>query len=626
VKRYGPLATLLLIVPLLAFGPEERLAPTSWAVVIGISDYIHFEDTVGGDLPGAEYDARAIRNVLVSRWGFPEDNVRMILNQDATRAAIQEALTEWLPSVAQPGDNLVVFFAGHGSQTWDEDGDEDDGLDETLAPADAVAASAEFDITDDELNQWLTALPSEVYVWLDNCNSGTGTRDVTPFSRTRQLGRDLANLPRPEGMSRRALPDQVDVKAYDGDGERILELAAAQPYQAAMDVFFPGEAGGEGFYGGAFTTFLVKELWKADSDATVEDVFMRVRDALKQNRFEQDPYISEGNVRAAWPLFSMDGTSTGGLGSGVPIRSVSGGQVELGAGIAQGIRVGSVFETDSGARIEVTEAHRDDAIARVTAGNPTSEDQARLVQYVFPRAPIRVGTSGVGQEIRDGLRSELSGEPGILLIEEEDAFAHVLVRRRGTELRLVGSDGAVRHTAALGESWADQLATALMAEAAAMRLGEMENPAPDANLTVWLEGEKRSFGIGEMVTFHARSDVAGFLTLVDLGTDGQVTILFPNAFEPSMRVEAGQEVVFPSPEMDFEIVAKEPFGRGMVRAFLTSEPLDLPQDGDFTSGGLLLADRISTALRLAVGGADVEGIAVPLTGWSSASVIYEIRP
>ena len=105
------LAAIALILPLLAFGPQERTDLTHWALVVGISDYIHFDDSEGGDLPGAEHDARRIRDVLVMRGGFPEDNVRMLLNQEATKAAIEEGITEWLRHEAGPGGNTGVFHA-----------------------------------------------------------------------------------------------------------------------------------------------------------------------------------------------------------------------------------------------------------------------------------------------------------------------------------------------------------------------------------------------------------------------------------------------------------------------------------------------------------------------------------
>ena len=68
MRRFAPLAATLAAVPLLAFGPAERIAPTHWAVIIGISDYIHYDDVTGGDLPGAEHDARGMRDVLLSKY------------------------------------------------------------------------------------------------------------------------------------------------------------------------------------------------------------------------------------------------------------------------------------------------------------------------------------------------------------------------------------------------------------------------------------------------------------------------------------------------------------------------------------------------------------------------------
>jgi hypothetical protein len=42
----------------------------------------------------------------------------------------------WLVAGAQPNDSLFLHFSGHGGQTDDLDGDEDDGLDETIYPLD----------------------------------------------------------------------------------------------------------------------------------------------------------------------------------------------------------------------------------------------------------------------------------------------------------------------------------------------------------------------------------------------------------------------------------------------------------------------------------------------------------
>ena len=46
----------------------------------------------------------------------------------------------WLVSGAQPNDSLFFHYSGHGSQTYDSDGDEVDGNDETICPVDYDSA------------------------------------------------------------------------------------------------------------------------------------------------------------------------------------------------------------------------------------------------------------------------------------------------------------------------------------------------------------------------------------------------------------------------------------------------------------------------------------------------------
>ena len=624
MKRFVPLTLALAVVPLLAFGPARTQAPEHWAVIIGISDYINYTDEQGGDLPGAENDARGMRDVLVSKYGFTEDNILMLLNHDATRAAIEGALTEWLPERVEPGDHVTVFYAGHGSQMWDVSGDEDDGLDETLAPADVTPTSTEFDISDDEFGEWLNALNTDnIVVFLDNCSSGTGTRDVTPFSRSRQLGRDVQSLEKPEAVARRALPGQEDETGFDAESPKILEFAAAQPNQAAVDAYFPAEDGGEAFHGGAFTTFLLRELWKAPGSMSYEDAFQRVSDALARNRFEQNPHLSEDVTNKALPLFFLEGGANTTSEAALPVRAVEGSMVELGGGQALGITRGSVFATAAGARMVVRSVDQGAARAEILTGSVTPGDEAHMEGYRFPRSTLRINMDGIDSATATAVAEELSGVPAIEIVSG-DTYADLFLRRRGNNIRIVGMDGALRHAFGTGAANADDIAAALQREASAKRLGDMENPAQEFELTVELAGGASSFGIGENVQFHARSDRDGYLTLVDLGTDGTVTVLFPNPYDRDNRVRGGTRVTFPTESMGSEIQAMPPAGRGMVRAFLTPLPLDIPVGDDFTFGETLLADRIAEAVKQAAGIVPGSDEAVALDNWGSASVVYEI--
>jgi len=51
----------------------------------------------------------------------------------------------WLVSGAAAGDLLFFQFSGHGGQTKDLNGDEDDGIDEVIFPCDFKTAGTERD-------------------------------------------------------------------------------------------------------------------------------------------------------------------------------------------------------------------------------------------------------------------------------------------------------------------------------------------------------------------------------------------------------------------------------------------------------------------------------------------------
>jgi len=626
VRRSASLAAMMAALPLMAFGPQQQTSLTHWALLIGISDYINFDDVEGGDLPGAEHDARRVRDVLVLKQYVPEENVRLLLNRDATRAAIEESITGWLAENARPGDNVTIFFAGHGSQMWDESGDEEDGLDETLAPADVLANSTEFDISDDTFNEWLGTLATDnIVVILDNCNSGTGTRDVTPFSRGRLLARDMQRVPQPPGAARRAVDDRPDDSGFDATVTRVLELAAAQPHQVAVDAYFPATGRTEAFHGGAFTTFLVQQLWKAPDDATYERVFEQTYEALKRNRFQQDPYLSREVALKDSPLFFVEGGARGASEVSLPITGVTNDRAQLGAGLGLGITPGSVFGTEGGARLLVEAVAQRSTTARVTSGSVRQGERATLLAHRYETSPLLVSVAGIDSRLAAELRASVADVEGVRLVDGQDDFAHLIVRRGGDELRVVGSDGFVRHAGiASGAAGIERLAAALRKEAASKRLADMDNPAQGFAVDLRLLGDATSLGIGEEIAFSVESERDGYLTLVDLGTDGTVAVLLPNADVPSVRVRAGETLTYPEPGGDLAFTALEPAGTGLVRAFVTAAPLEvaIPAGEVYAFGGADLAGRLAAALAGAAG--DLDG-AVRLDSWGTASIVYEIH-
>jgi tetratricopeptide (TPR) repeat protein len=94
--------------------PTQTGVPRGYAVVIGIAQYKNLEESKQLQFP--ESDAEAMYRVLINKEGgsFPAENVHFLKGEQATLTNIRRELEEWLPSVAQPSDRVVVYFAGHG--------------------------------------------------------------------------------------------------------------------------------------------------------------------------------------------------------------------------------------------------------------------------------------------------------------------------------------------------------------------------------------------------------------------------------------------------------------------------------------------------------------------------------
>src|SRR5262245_1813935 len=97
-------------------GPAPALAgtPRGYALVVGVSKYQKLDPAA--NLGFAESDAEAMYRVLISQEGgaFPAENVHLLKGSQATLSNIRREVEMWLPSVAQPPDRVIVYFAGHG--------------------------------------------------------------------------------------------------------------------------------------------------------------------------------------------------------------------------------------------------------------------------------------------------------------------------------------------------------------------------------------------------------------------------------------------------------------------------------------------------------------------------------
>ena len=139
------------------------------ALLIGIDAYRNVSNLVG-----PVNDAMLMHEFITSGLGFDPGDVRLLLNAEATRDNILRDLDEWIVDGTRPGDEVFLFFSGHGFQQPDTNGDEPDRFDETLVPVDVVVRDDETVsgmITDDEmaavLGRLAVSLPPQARVAKD---------------------------------------------------------------------------------------------------------------------------------------------------------------------------------------------------------------------------------------------------------------------------------------------------------------------------------------------------------------------------------------------------------------------------------------------------------------------------
>ena len=157
------------------------------ALLIGVDAYRH----VSGLLGAPVNDAREMKSFLIRHLGYQDSDIRMLLDADATRDNILAAIADWLVGTTRRGDEVFLYFSGHGFQEADESGDEADGRDETLVPFDTfVTPDRELVgmVTDDEVNALLQPLRDRiVHVVLDSCHSGTATKGDDTYVKLPRL-------------------------------------------------------------------------------------------------------------------------------------------------------------------------------------------------------------------------------------------------------------------------------------------------------------------------------------------------------------------------------------------------------------------------------------------------------
>lgn len=275
------------------------------AVLVGINRY----RVPGADLRGCVPDVKNMSRLLQEQFGFDAGDITMITDFDATKKAMQDAITG-LVGGGKRGDVLLLHYSGHGSNVPDDNNDEeDDNRDEILCPTDLDWYDP---LRDDWLRKAFDGLGAGVSLTFisDSCHSGTITRAIQPPDAevierylpspwdlaTVESGRDLTGTTRgtvhkaPE--TQRKGRDIVPV-----DMPEVL-ISGCRADQTSADAHISGG------YAGALTYNLVEALTEAGTPLSYRELHNQTCDKLKRGRYEQVPQLEGNEARLEQPFLS----------------------------------------------------------------------------------------------------------------------------------------------------------------------------------------------------------------------------------------------------------------------------------------------------------------------------------
>jgi tetratricopeptide (TPR) repeat protein len=130
------------VAALAQMGKPEGLYYKSWAVVIGIENYL-----LAPKIPGVIEDAKAVAEVF-RKLGFEE--VVELYDKDASSRRLQQTLVDFLPRKVGRQDRLVIYFSGHAGITQSGTG-KDLGY---LVPWDAQPGNVSKAVTFEQLKEF----------------------------------------------------------------------------------------------------------------------------------------------------------------------------------------------------------------------------------------------------------------------------------------------------------------------------------------------------------------------------------------------------------------------------------------------------------------------------------------
>jgi hypothetical protein len=101
--------------------------------------------------------------------------------------------------------------------------------------------------------------------------------------------------------------------------------------------------------------------------------------------------------------------------------------------------------------------------------------------------------------------------------------------------------------------------------------GDFQKGARDISIVP----KARSYRIGDKINLYFRSEKDCYLTLLNYGTSGNMTVLLPNGISQDHFIKAGRTYAIPGEEYPFDYILSGPTGTEKIKAIGTNQKINL---------------------------------------------------
>jgi len=157
---------------------KTKTMPNRVALIIGIENY-----TKAPKATYANLDAKYFYEYVKTAFGVNEENIKLLINEEANLIESLGALNKWLPGkIKKNKTELIIYFAGHGLAS-------NDGKELYLLPQDGdTDLLTRTGISRSEIFQTVNKLkPKSVMMFLDTCYSGVSRDEETLLASARPI-------------------------------------------------------------------------------------------------------------------------------------------------------------------------------------------------------------------------------------------------------------------------------------------------------------------------------------------------------------------------------------------------------------------------------------------------------